>query len=393
MKDTFRGARSPHQGDGARDRHEALHRAVLDALEEGVMTVTDDGSVLDANAAVLRLLGLTRDDLARPRWFETLRPRHEDGSAITELTSPLAAVRRTGKPLRDIVLSVRHPSGGKRYFALNVLPLPVEQCAIVISLRDVTERKGEELRMRRLERAHRWAERLRAALAEDRLTLYAQPIIDLRTGRRTSDELLVRFVDEDGSIVPPGEFLAAAEEFGLMPAIDRWVICRAARLAASGRRVHLNLSASSLGDPALFGFVRDALQEAGAPGDNVVFEITETAVMRDLPTAREFGRRVEALGARMALDDFGTGFSTLQQLKRLPARMLKIDIEFVRDLTTSAESRHVVEAVVGLARRFGQQTVAEGVEDEEVQDILKGLGVDCAQGYHFGRPARIAGAV
>ena len=380
MKEPFRPA----------SEHEALHRAVLDALEEGVMTLRHDGSVVDANPAALRLLGLTRADIEDPKWFLALRPRHEDGTPLSLVTCPLTTVERTAAPLRDVILTLRHRSAGDRFYAFNLHPLPIGQSATVVSLRDVTELKNEELRLHRLERAHRWATRLRTAVDQGRLTLYAQPIVDLQTGRQTSDELLVRFVEDDGSIVPPGEFLSVAEEFGLMSSIDRWVVGQAAQLAAAGRRVHVNLSASSLEDPGMFAFIRDALAEAGAPAANLVFEVTETAMTRDLPHARVFARRVEELGARLALDDFGTGFSTLQQLKRLPARVLKIDIEFVRDLTTSAESRHVVEAVVGLARRFGQQTVAEGVESEAVQTLLQRLGVDCAQGFHLGRPVPIA---
>ena len=372
-------------------RHEALHRAVLDSLEEGVMTLRADGSVLDANPAALVLLGLTSADIAAPQWFTRLRLRHEDGTAITGKTSPLSAARRTGRPMRDVVLRAKHPAGGDRYFALNLHPLPDGEGTTVVALRDVTERKREELRLRRLERAHRWAQRVRTALEQDRLVLYGQPIVDLGTGRTTSHELLVRMNDEHGEVVPPGEFLAAAEEFGLMPRVDRWVFARAAALAGEGRQVHVNVSARTLEDPAHFAFVREALAAAGATARNIVFEVTETVAVEHLPPVLEFGRCVGELGGRLALDDFGTGFSTLQQLKRLPARMLKIDIEFVRDLATSTESRHVVEAIVDLAARFGQQTVAEGVEDAVVRDILRDLGVDCAQGFHFGRPLPIAG--
>ena len=392
MKDTPHVAPSALEGSGVpHDRREVLHRAVLDALEEGVMTLRDDGSVVDANPAALRLLGFVASDLEAPRWYARLLPRHEDGSPITPASSPLTAACRTATPVRDVVVRVQHPSGGERYFALHLHPLPAGDRATVVSLRDVTDRKREDLRLRRRERAHRWVERLRVALEHDRLVLHGQPIVDLRTGATTSHELLVRMLDEHGGIVPPGEFLAAAEEFGLMPAVDRWVLRRAARLAAAGRCVHVNLSASSLEDPSLFGFVRETLEAAGARAENVVFELTETAIMEHLPPVLEFGRRIAELGGQLALDDFGTGFSTLQQLKRLPARILKIDIEFVRDLATSPESRHVVEAVVDLARRFGQQTVAEGVEDEKVRGILVELGVDFAQGFLFGRPAPLGG--
>jgi EAL domain-containing protein (putative c-di-GMP-specific phosphodiesterase class I) len=123
---------------------------------------------------------------------------------------------------------------------------------------------------------------------------------------------------------------------------------------------------------------------------NVTFEITETAVMQNMERGRLFAERMVALGCRFALDDFGTGFASLTYIKRLPVQSLKIDIEFVRDLRRSQRDRSVVEAIVALARGFGQQTIAEGVEDEATADVLRTLGVDFAQGYLFGAPAPIA---
>jgi EAL domain-containing protein (putative c-di-GMP-specific phosphodiesterase class I) len=121
----------------------------------------------------------------------------------------------------------------------------------------------------------------------------------------------------------------------------------------------------------------------------MVFEITETAVMENIDRGRTFAERLDALGCRIALDDFGTGFASFTYLKRFPVEYLKIDIEFVRDLIHSERDRSVVSAIVALASGFGQQTIAEGVENQETADLLGKLGVNFAQGYLFGRPTAL----
>jgi EAL domain-containing protein (putative c-di-GMP-specific phosphodiesterase class I) len=257
-------------------------------------------------------------------------------------------------------------------------------------MRDVTDRKREELRAQALLDRRARSRDVRRALAEDGLVLHAQPIVDLRDGRVVSEELLVRMRNREGQVLLPGEFLPAAEEFGLMANLDRWVLRRAAAMAAAGRHLHVNVSAQSLGDPSLATMVAELLAECGASPAMLVFEVTETALMQNVETAERFARRLDDLGATLALDDFGTGYSTLTHLKRLSAKVLKIDREFIADITTNPASRNVVEAVVGLAQRFGQRTVAEGVEDADTAKLLRELGVDRAQGFFFGRPAPLA---
>ena len=158
------------------------------------------------------------------------------------------------------------------------------------------------------------------------------------------------------------------------------------RLAARGHAVELNVSAHSLSDPTLYDYVDAELQRAGADPALLVFELTETALMHDQASALEFITAIGQRGCRLALDDFGTGYGGFSYLKRLPVDYLKIDIEFVRDLATEPASRKVVESVVSLARDFGIETVAEGVEDEDVIALLREYGVDYAQGYALGRP-------
>jgi EAL domain-containing protein (putative c-di-GMP-specific phosphodiesterase class I) len=229
--------------------------------------------------------------------------------------------------------------------------------------------------------------RVEDALAEDRFVLYAQPIIDLRTGETVQHELLLRMREADGAIVGPGEFLAVAEKYALIGEIDWWVIRRAVQIAAAGSAVELNLSARSIGDVDVLEHIERSIAQAGAPPANIVFEITETAIVEDEEAARRFAERLHVLGCRIALDDFGTGYGGFTYLKQIPVDYLKIDIEFVRDLAINAASHHVVQAVVALARDFGVRTVAEGVEDERTLDLLRELEVDFAQGYHIARPA------
>jgi EAL domain-containing protein (putative c-di-GMP-specific phosphodiesterase class I) len=188
----------------------------------------------------------------------------------------------------------------------------------------------------------------------------------------------------------PGSFLPVAEELGLITEIDRRVISRAAEIAAAGGPVELNLSTRSIADESLIGHIEHALAAAGVDPRLLVFEITETAVLEDEAAARRFLERLHRLGCGIALDDFGTGYGTFTYLKQLPIDTVKIDIEFVRDLSESAASAKVVNAVLNVARDFGLKTIAEGVEDEATFELLRRLGVDYAQGFHLGRPAPIA---
>jgi EAL domain-containing protein (putative c-di-GMP-specific phosphodiesterase class I) len=235
-----------------------------------------------------------------------------------------------------------------------------------------------------------WIDRIQDALERERFVLHAQPIVDLETGRRVQHELLVRMVDELGSVVAPDAFLPVAEAHGLVGRIDRWVVRRAAALAGEGIPVEINLSAASIGDPDLCSFVEREIRESGADPSLLVFEITETALLRHEGVAERFLRALRALGCAVALDDFGTGYGGFTYLKRLPVDFLKIDVEFVRELPRDPASRHVVEAVVALARAFGIQTIAEGVEDAATLRLLAELGVDRAQGFGICRPAPAA---
>lgn len=233
-----------------------------------------------------------------------------------------------------------------------------------------------------------WVGHVRDAVAEDRLVLYAQPIIDLHTGAVTCKELLVRILEEDGAIISPGEFIPTAERFGLIRELDRWVTNAGLRLALAGERVAINLSGQSIGEGPIIDVVREAIAEGLTPA-NVIFEITESAALTNITAAPSFSATIAGLGCAVALDDFGTGFGSFTYLKHIPARYLKIDMEFVRDLTTSETDQEVVKAIVGIARSLGKLTIAEGVENAETLELLKTLGVHQAQGFFIGRPEPI----
>ncbi len=162
--------------------------------------------------------------------------------------------------------------------------------------------------------------------------------------------------------------------------------------AAAGNRVTINVSAESISEPGLFRYVEDQLVVHNVDPEVVMFELTETALVRNEAVAHVFIESIRRMGCGVALDDFGTGYGSFRYLKHLPVSVLKIDQEFVRDLDgeTSTVNRHVIEATVALARGMGQTTVAEGVETESALAIVRELGVDYAQGYLFARPAPAA---
>ena len=233
-----------------------------------------------------------------------------------------------------------------------------------------------------------WMQRIRTALEQDRFILHAQPIVDLTTGAVSHHELLIRMRDDDGRLITPDAFLPTAERFGLINAIDRWVGRTAVSLAAAGHHVAINLSAHSIGDAEIIRIAQSAAEHGVDPA-MLMFEITETAAIANLQEARGFAAALAAIGCELAIDDFGTGFGSLTYLKHIPARYVKIDREFIKDLTLSPTDQHVVRAVVGIARSLNQHTVAEGVENAETLALVRQLGVDYVQGFFTGRPSQI----
>jgi diguanylate cyclase (GGDEF)-like protein/PAS domain S-box-containing protein len=220
-------------------------------------------------------------------------------------------------------------------------------------------------RQQSLEARMTWGEQIRAALTEDRFTLYAQPIVALQGSDTRRHELLVRMVGRDGDIIPPGAFLPMAERLDLVQEIDRWVIRHAIDLLAERQRLgddvifEVNLSAKSLAEDDLPAQIARQLQATGADPGRLVFEVTETAAIVNVDRAKQFARRLAELGCGFALDDFGAGFASFYYLKHLPFDYLKIDGEFVEHLIDSTTNQLVVQAVVSIARGLGKKTIAE----------------------------------
>ena len=238
-----------------------------------------------------------------------------------------------------------------------------------------------------------WIERIRAALENDQLTLVSQPVVALSGSEVRHHELLLRMVEAGGDSIPPGAFLYIAERYDLVQELDRWVASRAIRLLETG--VHsgalgLNISARSLADDELLDLVERELRRSGINPAQLVFEVTEAAAIANIQLTRRFAERLEALGCRFALDDFGAGFGSFYYLKHIHFDFLKIDGELVSGCRTNQTDRLVIESLVAIARGLEKQTVAKGVEDGDTHDFLSRLGVDFAQGYHYGHPAPVA---
>jgi EAL domain-containing protein (putative c-di-GMP-specific phosphodiesterase class I) len=236
-----------------------------------------------------------------------------------------------------------------------------------------------------------WIDRVRQALEEDRFTLLAQPILDLAHDEVRGCELLLRMQDGDG-LVEPEQFLGIAERHGLASAVDAHVVRNAIALAARldrgpDFRWEINVSGASLDDRALVAVIETQLELHDVPPASLVFEITETAAIKNMSQAQAFATRVTDLGCGFALDDFGAGYGGFYYLKYLPLDYLKIDGEFIRELLTNRTNRVIVQAMVAVARPLGKQTIAEYVLDEDTLDLLRELHVDHAQGYHIGTPA------
>jgi diguanylate cyclase (GGDEF)-like protein len=234
-----------------------------------------------------------------------------------------------------------------------------------------------------------WVSRLQAALEQDRFVLYTQEIqpIHARAGAQpTCQEVLLRLRDEQGQMVPPMAFIPAAERFGLMPQIDRWVIEHA--FAEQRRRIRagyaprsmINLSGASLDNPELADYITDRLRHHQLPLGCIGFELTETSAISRLNTAVNVMKRLKELGCMVALDDFGSGMSSYGYLRELPVDILKIDGSFVRDMSHDPVAYAMVEAMHKVARAMGIRTVAEWVENDATLTALKNMGVDFVQG-------------
>ncbi len=249
-------------------------------------------------------------------------------------------------------------------------------------------------------RAHRgqvrWVQRLREAMDKNRFAIYAQHIkpTDENAAEAESLEILLRLRDpETRKLIPPGAFLPAAERYGMSIELDKWVITSLFNMLfvhhafeAAHRKYWINLSGSSVGDRRFAEFLKSAVAKSPLPPGTINFEITETAVIRNISEAGELIAAIRDMGCQFALDDFGSGLSSFAYLKKLPVDMVKIDGSFVRDLVHDETNRIFVQSIIDIAHSLNIKAVAEFVENDEVLDAVREMGADYVQGFVTGKP-------
>jgi PAS domain S-box-containing protein len=361
---------------------EALRSVMMQTITEGLIALDAHGRLLCMNAVAEQLLGWSEDELLG-REVHGLIHRGAHGAAPAPRHCPLAGGHRRAPHAMEDAFVCRD---GRILPVLSTVS-PEPAGGVVIVFRDATEEIEGRWRAER-EGAINWLGSVREAFDEDRLELYSQPIIPL-TGGVAREELLLRMITRGGDVVAAREFIGAVENFSLIVEIDRWVIAQAARYAALGRIVHVNVSAASTAHGDLLDFIARELRAVGAPAANVIFELHEPAFLSNPSAAEALAAGLRELGCGLALDDLGTGDGSLTYLKRFPAQSLKIDVGFVRDLSRNEDSQRLVRSIVRLARSFGRETIAEGVEDRQTLALLRDYGVDYAQGYYISCPAPI----
>ncbi len=237
-----------------------------------------------------------------------------------------------------------------------------------------------------------WKSKIEKALADERFVLYFQPIMRIADKRISHYECLLRMIDENGDIIPPGPFICVAEQTGLIKYIDKMVLEMAFKhqkqFMDKGLNIILsvNMSGELISNPDAFQLCTSLLESHGVRADQFIFEVTETQAVTNLQSANGFVTRLTAIGGQFALDDFGVGFSSMNYLKKLPVQYLKIDGEFIKALPSTYEDRLFVKAINEVGQGMGIKTIAEFVENDEILDVLSEIGVDYAQGYGIGKP-------
>jgi diguanylate cyclase (GGDEF)-like protein len=397
-------------GSGLYDRDsfvEAVEERILDPFhrgQQGALLLLDIDSfhivndslgheagdrLLETVAATLRQESRADDLPARicADEFGLLLPRATPMQATAMAERLIALVRERGQPAVGASVGIATFGGSGEEVTAEGLMIAADialcEAKEAGGGRAVEAASGPNLKLT-------WADRIREAIDQQRIVVYAQPIFDLRKECVAREELLVRMLDENDDVIPPASFLPTAERLGLITEIDRLVLAKAVELAGRSQPIAVNVSGASLSDPRLIADVRAAIADGLNPAW-LDFEITETAAISNMDHARAFANAVTGLGCGLGLDDFGTGFSSFSYLKELPVQHLKIDIEFIRELPRSPTDQRLVQALVQFAKAFGQETVAEGIEDAETLAMVRAFEIDYAQGFHIGKPALVEG--
>jgi diguanylate cyclase (GGDEF)-like protein len=377
------------------DRYETMREAYgqvfCDAVQKvvaqrlvGTLRTTDTLTIMGENTMCI-LLDVMRDDTDLVRVSHRVRAAAEepitlgDESVLLSLSIGMAQAQAHHQSAEDLIrdataaLNKARAEGGGQEVVFDP---------------DMQRRARDRLRIE--------AE-LHLALKREELLLLYQPIIDLNSGRLAGFEALVRWQHAQRGMISPMDFIPIAEETGLIVPIGTWVVqeaCRQGRAWLDQNMnpdlfISVNVSSRQLDGPALPEIVRQSLRQSGLSPAHLKLEITESAVMRDFELTMKLLKRLKEIGVGLSLDDFGTGYSSLSLLRRLPVDTLKVDRSFVTAMTVDASGVKMVEAILQLARLFDLKVVAEGIEHEEEERLLKGLGCEFGQGWRYGKPLTV----
>lgn len=230
------------------------------------------------------------------------------------------------------------------------------------------------------------------AIKESRIFLAYQPQLNLKTGKIEGAEALLRWTHPELGAISPDNMVQLAEKTGLISKLTFWVFHTAMRQCAEYRSagldvgVSVNFSAQNLMEPDLVGIVSQALGLWNVPANQVIIELTETAIMKDHLLSDKILRQFKDMGLQIAMDDFGTGYSSLALLHKLPIDKIKIDISFIQDMMVNPENEKIVDSIISLSHKLGILVIAEGIEDSKTCERLGALDCDLVQGYLISRP-------
>ncbi|MDH3907848.1 MAG: EAL domain-containing protein [Gammaproteobacteria bacterium] len=353
------------------------------------------------------------------RWRDTLARLGGDEFGVLLESCNLEEAMQTAEDLRKAIGDYKFLWDDRAFrlgVSIGVVPITAdnEDVAALLSAADsacgaakeagrnrIHSFQENDIDLMRRRREMQWAARINNALEENRFELFRQTIMPLQTEEEGAHyEILLRMRDENGGIISPGLFIGAAERYNLTPAIDRWAIRQAFRwlVSEADERERLmlcsiNLSGQSLGDEKFLPFVIDQFQMSGLDATKICFEITEHAAVASYSQAVRFINALKELGCKFALDDFGEGMSSFGYLKHLPVDYLKIEGGFVKEMLHDPIDREMVRSINEIGHLTGKQTIAEFAENEEIIAMLRGIGVDYAQGYGVSEPKRVTSAL
>ncbi len=391
-------------------RHEGRTHALL-FLDLDQFKVINDNSGHAAGDELLRSLATRfRQEIRRG---DSLARLGGDEFGILLLNCDLEYAERIAAKFRDLVNSCRFEWEGEKYklgVSIGVVPITPDSrsASAILSAGDTACYSAKDAGQNQI-KIYRpddtgflrrrgdmlWLGRINEAINEDRFRLFYQEIRPLQdSDEGLSFEVLVKMLDEDDRLIEPGEFLPAAERASMTPQIDRWVIRHVfdwmerqggERLKRLGH-ISINLSGHSLSERDFLDFVVHEFDQRGLPQGKLCFEVTETVAIANLINAQHIFSRLAEMGCLFSLDDFGTGMSSYGYLKNLPVDFVKIDGVFVRTLTEDNIDAKLVESITDIAHEMGIRSIAEYVENAQIMERLKAIGVDYAQGYFIGEP-------